>query len=233
MDAVPDIFGRAGRTATVLALVAGYVDAYATVNHEVFVSFMSGNTTRTGQHLGDAAFLLAWHSFLPIIMFVVGAFVGTLTLHASINMPARWVLLLVAALIALSLILSVPEVLPSWLEVTFLAFAMGAMNPTVTHVNGESVGLAYVTGTLNKMGQHLALALRRVAVPGAKGPWDTNIRRFLVLLGVWFSFVFGAFLGAVGAYQIDEWALAVPAAVVLTIAVLFPPPAPGASTNRS
>lgn len=211
-----------------LALVAGFVDAYAIINHEVFVSFMSGNTTHIGQHLGDAGFLLAWQNVLPIIMFVAGGFVGTLILHAGISMPARWALLLVAALIALSLILSAPGLLANWLEVTFLAFAMGAMNPTVSHVNGESVGLTYVTGTLNKIGQHLAMAVRGIPVPGAKGPWDTNIRRITVLLGVWFCFLLGAFFGAVGAYQIDEWALVVPVVLVLAIAILFPPSASGA-----
>lgn len=223
MASRPDVFGTIGRTATVLALVAGYLDAYALLNHEVFVSFMSGNTTSTGSALGGASFAKAWLAFLPIIMFFAGVFVTTLILHAGISRATRWVLVLVAALIAASLIGSLPDILPGWLEVTFLALAMGLMNPTVSKVGGQTVGLGYVTGTLNSAAEHLAMALRRQPLSGAKGPWDTNLRRFAVLMGVWASFLIGAFLGSVGEHQFDAWALLAPALIVIAVAIVAPP----------
>jgi uncharacterized protein DUF1275 len=38
--------------AAVLALIAGYVDAYTFLNYQVYGSFMSGNTTQTGLQPG-------------------------------------------------------------------------------------------------------------------------------------------------------------------------------------
>jgi len=45
---------------------------------------------------------------------------------------------------------------------------MGIMNTTVTRVGQQSVSLAYVTGSLNNLAQHLALALKRVPVPQSR-----------------------------------------------------------------
>ena len=66
------------RLAICLALIAGYVDAYAIVAlGGIFVSFMSGNTTRTGSIIGQGNFVAALPSTLAIVFFVAGAFAGT------------------------------------------------------------------------------------------------------------------------------------------------------------
>lgn len=231
--AAPDVFGRVGRIATVLALVAGYLDAYAVLNHEVFVSFMSGNTTNTGRYLGGASFPNAWQALLPILLFFAGVFSATLILHSGVNRPARWVLVLVAALVAVSLVGSVGDILASWLEVTLLAFAMGMMNPTVTRVGGQSVGLGYVTGTLNSAAQSLALAVRRQPVPGSQGSWDTNLRRVVLLLGVWASFLVGAVFGSLAMRQFDAWALLLPAVILVLVAILAPPSSKGIEKHQT
>jgi uncharacterized membrane protein YoaK (UPF0700 family) len=50
----------------VLALIAGYVDAYTFLNYQVYGSFMSGNTTQTGLHAGQGGFAVAGYNLLPI-----------------------------------------------------------------------------------------------------------------------------------------------------------------------
>src|SRR5262245_12473525 len=42
-----------GGLAAVLALLAGYVDAYVFISYKSYASFMSGNTTQTGLQLGQ------------------------------------------------------------------------------------------------------------------------------------------------------------------------------------
>src|SRR5579872_5746629 len=92
-----------GVLAGLLALTAGYVDAYALLNYDVFASFMSGNTTEAGLHAGLGRLSDAVYHGLPIPLFVMGVFLGTFLLHATQRHPMRWVCGLVAALLIASL----------------------------------------------------------------------------------------------------------------------------------
>jgi uncharacterized membrane protein YoaK (UPF0700 family) len=65
------------RLAIWLALIAGYVDAYALIAYGVYVLFMSGNTTQTGSLIGEGRLLVALPSAVAILFFVVGSFAGT------------------------------------------------------------------------------------------------------------------------------------------------------------
>ena len=66
-----------------------------------------------------------------------------------------------------------------------VAAAMGAVNSTFTRGGEVTVGLTYMTGTLVKTGQHLALALT--------GGHPTAWLRFLLL---WGSIALGALAGS-------------------------------------
>ena len=70
--------------AAVLALIAGYVDAYTFLNYQVYGSFMSGNTTQTGLHAGQGGLAVAGYNLLPIPLFVAGVFAGTLIWHSAL-----------------------------------------------------------------------------------------------------------------------------------------------------
>ena len=75
---------------------------------------------------------------------------------------------------------------------------MGIMNTTVTRVGEQQVSLGYVSGTLNNLAQHLALAVRGLPLSHAERPHDTHLRRAGLLAGIWAAFVIGALLaGAV------------------------------------
>lgn len=90
----------AGMLVVMLALVAGYLDAYAVLNLKVFCSFMSGNTTLVGLHTGQGFLLQAWHNLLPILCFVTGVVAGSLLYAGQTPRTVKGRCRLVAALLA-------------------------------------------------------------------------------------------------------------------------------------
>ena len=68
---------------------------------------------------------------------------------------------------------------------------------TASSVIGEHaliVDLTFVTGALNKLGSHLALAARATTPPDVQGSWDTHLRRAGLEGGLWLAFCAGAVL---------------------------------------
>jgi uncharacterized membrane protein YoaK (UPF0700 family) len=209
-----------GLQAGVLGLIAGYVDAYAFLNYTVYGSFMSGNTTQTGLQAGLQKLAEAGLNLLPIPLFVVGVFAGTFLLHTSVRNRLSWLFTLVAALLAIAMAAVDRGPLPGWLGIMLLSLAMGMMNTTVTRVGAQSVSLTYVTGTLNNLAQHLALAVKRLPVPNGEGPWDTHVRRAGLLAGIWIAFLIGAALAGAATPRFAAWTLVPPILVVLALAAL-------------
>lgn len=216
---VPKTLWEQGYLAALLALVSGYVDAYAYLNYKVYVSFMSGNTTQTGLQLGESQLAAAGQSLLPIVAFVVGVFGGALLLHSRLHQPLRWLFAVCATLLVGSLVGARPGAVPNWSEIAILGAAMGAMNTSVAHVGKQSVGLGYVTGTLNNLAQHFALAIKNLPVPQAEGAWDTHGRRVALLASIWLAFLVGALLGAAAMPQFVLWTLLPPILVLVALAV--------------
>jgi Protein of unknown function (DUF1275) len=56
--------------------LAGFVDAYGIITYSTYLSFMSGNTTQTGYHIGQGNFATAVAAVLAIVFFVGGSFAG-------------------------------------------------------------------------------------------------------------------------------------------------------------
>jgi len=87
----------------VLALIAGYVDAYTFLNYQVYGSFMSGNTTQAGLNAGEGDLASAGYNFLPIPIFVAGVFIGTFLVYSYLANRLRLLFTLVAALLLLGI----------------------------------------------------------------------------------------------------------------------------------
>jgi uncharacterized membrane protein YoaK (UPF0700 family) len=81
-------------------MISGYVDSYALLKFGVYASFMSGNTTSAGLHIGQAGLAAAAHSLLPIPFFVLGILVGTLLVQTEPQPSSTGLSLLVAAMLA-------------------------------------------------------------------------------------------------------------------------------------
>jgi uncharacterized membrane protein YoaK (UPF0700 family) len=215
-----------GRRAALLALIAGYVDAYAFVKYRLYVSFMSGNTTQTASQAGQGKFAEAGPSLFPIPCFVIGVFVGTVLAHSKLRHPLRVILGVVAAMLAMGIAASFFPSLPGWVSVMLLSLAMGTMSTTINRVGDQAVSVSYVTGSLTNMMQHVALAVRNVPLPRPQGSWDTHGWRARLLASVWTAFFTGALLAGVALPRFGAWTLLLPISAIVPLAAVARSPNP-------
>ena len=214
---------NAARLAACLATIAGFVDAYGMITYGVYVSFMSGNTTQTGYQAAEGAYGAALLSALAIPFFVMGSFAGTLLVEFAARFARRRVFGVVAAGLALIVGLTKLGLLSGGGAIAAISFAMGVMNAAFSRVGAESVSLTFVTGTLSRVGSHLALAARRAPLAEAQGPWDTHLSRALLLGRIWAGFLVGALLSGAATPRFGAWVLAAPALILAALAALDRP----------
>lgn len=181
-------YKRAHRSlAVAIAALAGFIDALGFIQlGGLFVSFMSGNSTRFAVGMQHAP--LAPISLLPavmILLFVLGVMGGRVLRHYATRRPSTSILAAMTALLALAGLLFEQD-LPVR-AVMLMAVAMGAANNIFFRQGEVSIGVTYVTGTLVKLGQRLAGLLLK-----EKG---TEWLHYLLL---WLGLVVGAGMGAIG-----------------------------------
>jgi uncharacterized membrane protein YoaK (UPF0700 family) len=179
-------------TAICLATAAGYTDGYGLRQFNTFISFMSGNTTIAGVNVGKQKFHSALPEAVAIFFFLAGTFLGHWILVSKYRHSHRIVLLTSAAFMAAFVILNLRVAFIAEAGIALLSISMGIMNPAVVRVGAESVNLTFVTGALNKLGNHLALAARGTTPQDAQGSWDTHLRRAGVEGSLWLAFCAGA-----------------------------------------
>jgi uncharacterized membrane protein YoaK (UPF0700 family) len=172
------------RFAAVLALTAGFVDAYGLISYQTYLSFMSGNTKQTGSQIGQSHVAGAMPSLTAIVFFVLGVFSGSLLVHSGLPNFRRALFGVVAALIAVIMFVSLLQAPNPFVSIAVISLAMGILNTSLSRVGAQAVNIGFVTGTLNKIADHLAMAVKRVPLADAEGPWDTQLRRAMVLFGV-------------------------------------------------
>jgi len=205
--------------AAVLALIAGFLDAYGIITYNTYVSFMSGNTTQTGYNAGQGNFAAALPSALAILFFVCGCFAGALLAHSAVRRIRRLVFGLDAAALALIIGFTQLGLLSGAVGIAVISFAMGAMNAALSRVGAQSVSLTFVSGTLSRIGVQLALAVRREPVPDSQGSWDTHLHRTLLLAGIWAGFLAGALLSGAATPRFGVWVLLFPILLLSVLAV--------------
>lgn len=189
-----------------LAMLAGYVDAIGFLRlGGLFVSFMSGNSTRlavgavTDPRIAlTAARLLAG--------FVGGVMIGTLLAHIAGRHRQPVLLAFVGCILAVAG--AGDDRLPVALTTTALTIAMGAANTAFQRDGEVSIGVTYMTGTLVKFGQRLAGAL----IGGPRWAW-------LPYLLLWCGLMAGAITGAIAYSRFGMHAIAAAAAVAWLLAV--------------
>jgi uncharacterized membrane protein YoaK (UPF0700 family) len=209
--------------AATLAMIAGFIDAYGMITYRVFVSFMSGNTTQTGYQAAEGVFGPAALAALAILAFVIGSFAGTLLVQAAGGLARRAVFGVVAAALAEVVGLTYFGFLSVESGIAIVSVAMGVMNSAFSRVGAQSVSLTFVTGTLSRVGSHLALAARRAPLADAQGPWDTHLRRALMLSRVWAGFFAGALLSGAATPRFGAWVLSAPALILAALAAFDRP----------
>ncbi len=196
--------------ATTLIALAGFVDSAGFVRFGgVFVSFMSGNSTRMATLPALGRPLEAAASGGLIVLFVMGAFAGRL-LGLSAGRWLRPALLsVVAALLAVAAMAISPsaEGAVAAFGAAALALAMGLQNSVLNHSGQTKTSLTYVTGTLVHLGHALADAV--LGSPSSWGPY----------LLMWLGLVGGAAFGALTTVRFGASALIIPAAAAALLAL--------------
>ena len=181
---------RSGRQdqalAVVLAAMSGFVDATGFLaTGGLFVSFMSGNSTRLAVDLAgpNTAGNGAAAAGAVIGAFLLGVMLGAVVARAAGRWRQPAVLALVCALLAGAALCGGG----GWLmaSIGLAVFAMGAENATFERDGEVSIGLTYMTGTLVKTGQGIVRAL----TGGPRWAWLSHAL-------LWCGFVAGAVAGA-------------------------------------
>lgn len=199
-----------------LALIAGYLDGYGLRFLGAYVSFMSGNTTNTGMYSGERAFHAAAPSAVAIALFVAGSVVGNLLVHSRLRQSHRWVFGLIAGLLAAAAVLEQGGIAIAILEIAIISLAMGMMNPAVSKIGSEPVSLTFVTGTLNRMGGHLAAALSPQSM-GSTESRSSRLFRAGIDASMWSGFLMGAILSGLLAASWKAWALWPPCVAIASL----------------
>ena len=200
-----------------LALIAGYLDGYGLLVLGTYVSFMSGNTTITGLKSGQGNFQAALPSAIAIASFVTGSFLGNLFGQSRLRHSHRLIFGVIAGLLATVAGLERHGLWNGTAEIAMLSLAMGMMNPALSKVGAESVSLTFVTGTLNRIGSHLAAAAGRKPLPEGQGPGDSHLARAGIGASVWSGFLVGAGLSGMAPSHFRMWALLPPCIVMIAL----------------
>jgi uncharacterized membrane protein YoaK (UPF0700 family) len=206
--------------AILLAAIAGYVDGYGLLFLKTFVSFMSGNTTTTGVTGGQGNFHAAFLSALAIISFVTGSFLGNLISQSRWRHCHRMMFCLIAAGLAVVTGLEWADLRSIPLEIALLAVTMGMVNPVLSKIGVEAVSLTFMTGTLSRIGGHLALAAGQRPLNDRHGPEDSHLTRAAVEASVWCAFLGGAVLSGLAGPNFRTWALLPPCIVMLGLGLV-------------
>jgi uncharacterized membrane protein YoaK (UPF0700 family) len=204
-------------SAIFLALIAGYLDGYGLLFLGTYVSFMSGNTTFTGLKSGQSNFQAALPSAIAVLSFVTGSFLGNLLSESKLRYSHRLIFGVIAGLLATVAGLERHGLWNAPAEIGMLSLAMGMMNPALSKVGAESVSLTFVTGTLNRIGGHLAAAAGRKPLPEGQGPGDSHLARARIDASVWSGFLVGAGLSGMAASHFRMWALLPPCVVMIAL----------------
>ena len=191
--------------ACALSAMAGYVDGIGFLHlGGLFVSFMSGNSTRLGVSLAQANWSSAAEAVGLILLFVTGAACGSLIVLGRGANRQPWVLLMEAMLLALAALCYAFGL--SNAAVAAMVLAMGLENAVFQIDGGAGLGLTYITGALVKVGQLVATAL----TGGARWGWLPNLL-------LWAALVAGAVCGALAYHWINLAAIWFAAALALIL----------------
>jgi uncharacterized membrane protein YoaK (UPF0700 family) len=194
--------------ACALSALAGYVDAIGFLHlGGLFVSFMSGNSTRLGVSLAEEQWGSAAEAFGLVALFITGAAAGSLIVLGRGANRQPWVLLAEALLLAAAALCYAFH-LPI-AAVAAIVLAMGLENAVFQIRGGAGLGLTYVTGALVKVGQLLAAAL----TGGPRWDWAPNLL-------LWAALVTGASAGGLAYHRIDLAAIWFAAAAALALSAI-------------
>ena len=194
--------------ACALTALAGYIDAIGFLHlGGLFVSFMSGNSTRMAVNLADGHWRPALEAFGLVTLFVIGAGVGSMIVLGKGMRRQPWVLLAEALLLAAAALCYTFGMTEA--AVGIIVIAMGMENAVFQSEGSAGLGVTYVTGGLVKVGEFAAAAL----TGGPRFGWLPNLL-------MWLALVAGAVAGAAAYHWINLDSIWFAAAIALTLSAI-------------
>jgi uncharacterized membrane protein YoaK (UPF0700 family) len=194
--------------ACALSALAGYVDGIGFLQlGGLFVSFMSGNSTRMGVFLAAGQWRPALGALGLIALFVTGATGGSLIARGRGKNRQPWLLLVEAVLLAAAAVCYALGLLT--VAIGAIVVAMGLENAVFQVDGGGGLGLTYMTGALVKVGQFIAAALSG----GPRFDWVPNLL-------LWGAMVAGAVVGALAYHWINLAAIWFAAGAALALSAI-------------
>ncbi len=144
--------------ASLATALAGFLDAvgFEQLNH-LYVSFMSGNSTRLGMAFSAGDWTAAIHAAGVIAAFVMGAFAGTL-LSDALAEPMLAQILSEIGLCALAASLAACDF--GTCALLLVALIMGMQNVMHQSISDTDAGKGFITGALFGFGQAIAHAIK-------------------------------------------------------------------------
>ena len=198
--------------ACTFSFVSGFVDSIGFLYlGGVFLSFMSGNTTRSATAFVEGNWSLATLAGSCIILFLIGVVNGAVTNRWATR---KWdvfrareaVLFNVAVIFLLTSILTAMGL--DDIAILTLSVGIGTTNSIFERKGEVAIPLTYMTGTLVKMGQRFADTFF-----GGK-----HIQWFYHFI-LWAALSVGAILGALTFHKLGMHAVIIITAVVLVAAL--------------
>lgn len=198
--------------ATGFAFVAGFVDSLGFLFlGGVFLSFMSGNVTRLAASTIEGNMDMVWLAGSCVLMFLVGVIQGAVVRRIAVRSARRdWVREIVMINMCMLFLLASATLLAGFprAAVAILSVGIGAMNSIFERGGEVSIPLTYMTGTLVKMGQHLA----DLPFGGTHAAW---LQHFVMVVGL----SAGAFIGGFTYLEIGVYTLYIATFLVLALTI--------------
>ncbi|MBK2401784.1 YoaK family protein [Erysipelothrix sp. strain 2 (EsS2-6-Brazil)] len=176
-----DLQHENSRFAYVFSFISGYLDVLGILAiGGVFLSFMSGNSTRLGIHLINQEWIEVLRYVLVLISFVLGSFIGNLFCTGSHAQSIKKILELdiLCLVVALAFQFTTYQ---TW-SFPLISFAMGIQNKAQVEVNNATIGKGFMTGVLYGIGEAFARFVRK----------ETSWHEVSTLILTWFLFFLGA-----------------------------------------
>lgn len=196
------------------AFIAGFVDSIGFLFlGGVFLSFMSGNTTRSATALVDGDWDMAVLAGSCLVLFLIGVMEGAVVRRlAKRRVPLHLVRDVVVANMNVLFVLSSTLIVLDQHQVGIMvtSLGIGAMNSIFERDGEVDIALTYMTGTLVKMGQRFVDTF----FGGAHAKW---LQHFVM----WASLSAGAIGGAVAYSWYGIHAIVVATGLCLLLSVLI------------
>jgi uncharacterized membrane protein YoaK (UPF0700 family) len=211
--------------ALTLAAVAGFVDAVGfIVLRGLFTAHMSGNAAQVGVRVGHGDIGAAVPLLVAIVLFVIGAGLGS-TLEvlgrrrgAGIALTLGIQAALIAAFMAYGEAkigtgkVADHELSGFYVLATFAILAMGLQAASIRRVGGQAIRTTYISGVLTDLGRGIAGLLHEGKAETAVG----------LLAGIGLCYLAGASVGSLAHTAVGMWALALPLAALVVAAAVAP-----------